>query len=79
MEQLRYSSDVAQALRQAADLVESGRLAAESAVLVTGGIGELVVVSVMGGIDSQSAIGSLVIGQHILLNTVMPDGNANGD
>lgn len=72
---LRYQEEVARGLREVADAIEAGNLDASSAVLLTGGLGEMNVVHALGGIDAHAALGSLAMAQHILLNAVMPDGN----
>ena len=75
MNQLRYQNDVAQGLRDIADAIERGDVPAGIAVVITGEVGELAIVHSLGEeADVRAAISQCVIGQHILLNHLMPDG-----
>lgn len=72
-----FNTEVVAGLRKVADAIERGDLEASIAVLVTGDMGELSMVHSLGeNCTSQIALAQLAIGQHILLNAVMPDGNA---
>ncbi len=76
---LRYQDNVVHGLRQIALAIERGDLDASTAIVLTGGLGELNVVHCLGGLDAQSALGAMSMAQHILLNAVMPDGNTTSE
>lgn len=75
-ERTYFNPEVVAGLRKVADAIERGDLEATIAVLVTGDVGEKAVVHALGEFcTAQIALAQCAIGQHILLNAVMPDGN----
>jgi len=74
MQRTRYRPEVVSGLRDLADAIERGEVEAGVAVVITGEMGEMAVVHVMAA-DTPTAIAQCAVGQHILLNTIMPYGN----
>lgn len=74
-----HAKTLAQGLRDMADELESGsRLSPQSAVVVLHDHDGISVVSCL-NTTTHDAIGILQVGNHILLNAVMPNGNIKRD